>query len=362
MADFINTSDFETFLQLDDLKGNFAGDLEKLQASKPTEVEIDEDFPEGSDFADGDEDFSIDRFAKKGGGLAFEGEDDWVDPESEESEEDVPETDEEETTEEDEVETEQEGALDNDPVEYEDDSVYDVDYETVITLPDGRELTIEELSNGYVIGTDLTDRESKLQEHIGQFEERVSGLRNVLDLAQLEADKVISDYEGFDWEALAAEDPQAYVENSRFLERYKARKAELVAAQDRIKAEHDVKAQQEFQDKCVECVGILKREIPNWDESLYQNLMQYAIDLGAVEDEILKENRPSIFLALHKAYQFDKGKQTVMAKIKRPGAPRKVVKPGSKPTTSQEPDSAKAAKAFSEGRISSAEAFKYLTD
>ena len=43
---------------------------------------------------------------------------------------------------------------DSSDAEYEGDSadgegeVFDVDYETVITLPDGREMTIEELSNG----------------------------------------------------------------------------------------------------------------------------------------------------------------------------------------------------------------------
>ena len=91
--------------------------------------------------------------------------------------------------------------------------------------------------------------------------------------------------------------------------------------------------------------------------------MQYAIDLGATEEEVLKENRPSIFLALHKAYQFDKGKQQVMAKIKRPGAPRKVVKSdAAKSRTSNKPDNAKVAKAFAEGRVSHEDAFKFLVD
>lgn len=362
MSDFINTADFETFLQLDDLKGNFAQDLEKIRAEREPEIQIDDEFPEQGEYVDGDEDFSIDRFANKEGGLSFEGEEGWE--EGEDGEGEVEETEGDESEDTDEADEAPEGALNNeDEVEYEEGDAFDVDYETVITLPDGRDMTIEELANGYLVGNDLVERETQLQNHIGQFEERVAGLRNVLDLAQLEADKVINDYEGFDWEELAAQDPQAYVENSRFLERYKARKAELVAAQERIRAEAEAKEQQEFQAKCGECVQILKKEIPNWDETLYQNLMQYAIDLGAVEDEILKENRPSIFLALHKAYQFDKGKQQVLAKIKRPGAPKKVVKStASKARTSQEPDNAKVAKAFSEGRIRHEDAFKYLVD
>lgn len=361
MSDYINTSDFEAFLQLDDLKGNFAADLEKLQAEKTTPVEIDDEFPEKDDLVDGDEDFGIDRFKNKDGGVTFEDEDGWTeDEEGEGDSEDDEETDEvpesKETKEAKPEDTQEE-------VEYEDGDAYDVDYETVITLPDGRELTIEQLAGGYQEGTALSQREEQLQQHIATFEERVSGLKNVLDLAQLEADRVIQDYEGFDWEELAANDTNAYVENARFLDRYKQRKAELVAAQQRIQAEADKKEQEVFVAKCNECVNILKRDIPNWDENLYQGLMQYAIDLGATEEEILKENRPSVFLALHKAYQFDKGKQQVMAKIKRPGAPRKVVKAaGAKTTTSQEPDNAKAARAFSEGRIDHTQAFKYLVD
>lgn len=364
MSGFINPSDLETFLQLDDLKGNFAADLEQMKAERQPDVEIDDDFPEGQDPVDGDEDYSVDRFRNKDGGLTFEDEDGWTGESDEDDEgEQETETDESSEEEQEEVEDTPEQQEADEEVEYEEGDAYDVDYETVITLPDGRELTIEELAGGYQEGTAVAQREEQLQTHIANFEERVSGLKNVLDLAQLEADRVISDYEGFDWDKLAAEDPQAYVENSRFLERYKQRKADLVTAQNRLQAESQHKEQEVYQAKCIECVNILKREIPNWDENLYQSLMQYAIDLGGTEEDILKENRPSVFLALHKAYQFDKGKQQVIAKIKRPGAPRKVVKTtGAKPKPSNTPDNAKAAKAFAEGRIGHEDAFKYLVD
>ena len=38
MSGFINPNDLETFLQLDDLKGNFAEDLQRMQADKEPEV------------------------------------------------------------------------------------------------------------------------------------------------------------------------------------------------------------------------------------------------------------------------------------------------------------------------------------
>lgn len=359
--DYIDPNDFKTFLQLDDLKGNFKEDLNRMESEREPEVDIDEDFPEqGED----DFDFDTNLLNSKDNGLKFEDEDGWEEQEEEDeaNEDDVDEV-QDETEDEDSSEVEHEEDSTDSDEEYEDGDVYDVDYETVITLPDGRELTIEELSNGFMTGTAMVEREETFARHVGAFEERVAGLKDVLELATLESDRVIEDYNGFDWEKLAAEDPQAYVENSRFLEKYKARRKQLEDAHTRMKQEELNKEQEAFQAKSVECVAVLKREIPNWDDNLYQGLMQYAIDLGATEEEVLKENRPSIFLALHKAYQFDKGKQQVMAKIKRPGAPRRVVKSsGAKERTSNKPEQAKVAKAFSEGRINHEAAFKFLED
>lgn len=356
--DEFNTQDFETFLALDDLKGSFSKDLETFRANKPEVVEepdLEEEFAD-----DGIEGFEgIDDNHP-----VFEDEDGFEsNDESDEDEDEVDDETEQEDEETDEVDESEEGSEEevDEDAEYEEGEAYDVDFDTVITLPDGRELTIEELSSGYVAGTELNTKQQEIQEHMTSFEERVAGLKDVLMLAELEADKVIKDYDGFDWEEVAAKDPQAYVENSRFLERYKARKAELVAAQQRIQTEEKTKADETYQAKCVECVQVLKKEIPNWDEPLYQNLLQYAIDLGSSEEEILKENRPSVFLALYKAYQFDKGKERVLAKIKRPGAPRKVMKPGSKNKTGDNKTAA-AAKAFSNGRLSHEDAFKYLVD
>ncbi|MCS5737389.1 hypothetical protein, partial [Herbiconiux daphne] len=183
----------------------------------------------------------------------------------------------------------------------------------------------------------------------------VAGMKDILQLSELEADRVISDYQGFDWDKLAAEDPQAYVENKRFLERYQARKQELINAQQRLVAEAKAKEDEAFRAKSIECVQILKQAIPNWNDALYEQLLQYAIDSGANEDEMLKENRPEFFKVLYKAYQFDTGKAKVMAKIKRPGAPKKVVRPGSKPVVEGDKREL-AAQRYAKGHMSQEEA------
>lgn len=347
MADNFDTSNFETFMQLDDLKESFKPDLEKFQAEKEPVIEEVEDELEYAD--EGVEGFEgIDDnnpvFEDEDGFEADEDED-----ESDESEE------EDEGDEPDDTQDESE-----EEVEYEEGDAVDVDFDTVITLPDGRELTVEDLASGYLQGTELAEARNTFQSHVQEFDTRVAGLKDVLNLAQLEADKVIEDYKDFDWEDIAVKDPQAYVENKRFLEKYVERKNALVASQQRLVREAEQKEQEAYQARSIECVQVLKKNIPNWDEPLYQNLIQFAIDLGSDEQEILKENRPSIFLALYKAYQFDKGKDRVVAKIKRVGAPKKALKPGNK--TPSGDGKAAAAKAYSEGRMSQADAFKHLQD
>lgn len=347
---------FEMFMQLEDMKESFKDDLKSYQANKEPEVVVEEDPEEFAD--DGIEGFEgIDD-----NNPIFEDEEGFEANDEDEDESEEDETEDESENEETEDEDESEETEDSDEdVEYEEGDAVDVDFDTVITLPDGREMTIEELSNGYMNGTDLSAKFQELQDHSKQFDEKVSGLKDVLSLAQLEADRVISDYEGFDWDGLAQSDPQGYVENRRFLDRYKERKQQLVDAQQRLIKEAEDKEQEAFRARSVECVQVLKKAIPNWDEPLYQNLLQYAIDLGASEEEILKENRPSVFLALHKAYQFDKGAQRVVAKIKKVGAPKKVIKSGSKQANTGDKKAA-AAKAFSEGRLSHEDAFNHLID
>lgn len=344
---------FEMFLQLDDLKGDSKANAEAtLEAYRADRGEWEPE-PDHSNYNPEDDAIELQDFSDINDDFRFEDEDGFEGEESEESEE-------EEAAEES---VEEEAEAEEGEVEYEEGEAYDVDYDTVITLPDGRDMSIEELANGYMAGSDYTAREAGLQEKISQFEERVASMQDVLQLSQLEADRVINDYENFDWDALAANDPQAFVENKRFLERYQARKQELINAQQRLVAEANAKQEEAYKAQCVECVNVLKKEIPNWDEPLYQNLMEYAIKLGASEDEILKENRPSVFIALHKAMQFDHGRSRVMAKIKRPGAPKRVTTPGVQtPASDDSGKRAQAAKAYASGKMSQADAFSFLED
>ena len=75
---------------------------------------------------------------------------------------------------------------------------------------------------------------------------------------------------------------------------------------------------------------------------MYQSLMLYAVENGANAEEIANSVDPTIFKILHKAMQYDKGKQVVKAKVKRVGgSPTKVAKPSAKVTTTTSPETGK---------------------
>lgn len=355
----IDTGSFATFLALTDTPAEMKTEAMIAEAEAAdvvnAPVELSEDYDEynGEMFDDNVE--FLDHFADEDGYVA--------DEETEEVE------DSDEDGVEDEVEDADEVVEGEDPSdearEYGEDM--DVDYDTILTLPDGREITIEDLTNGYISGSDLEFREEKIQKVVQEFENRVAGMSDSLELCILEADRVIQDYDGFDWATLSLQDREAYVENMEFLNKYKRRREQLQGAFDKMKAEKDAVAQKEFNEQCRVCVETLQKTIPNWNEQLYTNLLEYAVEQGDAPERVGKENNPAFFQMLYKAYQFDKGKAQVTAKIKKAGAPKRVMKSEAKgglPASSNPKDMAKAraAKAAKEGKLTKDDMFKYLVD
>lgn len=235
--------------------------------------------------------------------------------EDEDTEEDVESDEEVETEEEDSGETEEE-----------------VDYEGYeVTLPNGDVVNLSEAVRGYqnaeVLRVEREEFEAKREEFVRESE----NVGKYLELARLEAQRVVDDYADFDWNKEARENPESYVDNRQFLEKYTERLSEIRKAMSDIEAKQEAQREEALQAKARECVTVLNRDITGWGPDLYQTLMKYAVDNGADADEIQNCVDPVVFKALHKAYQFDKGKATVTAKVKKVvTSPKKVVKTASK--------------------------------
>ena len=245
-----------------------------------------------------------------------------VETEEVETEEEVEESEEESEESEEEAE-EQEAEVDGEDTE----EIDEVDYEGYeITLPNGESVILADVVTGYKAAEALKAEREEFEAVKTDFEEKSVHVGKMLQLAKLEAERVIEDYKDFDWVSLSKEDPAAYADNREFLDRYKERYEEIheaVEALEKEKAEAEEKA---YKEKARDAVAVLSRDIPGWGPDLYKSLMEFAVENGASMEDMKSCVDPATFKVLHKAMQFEKGKQTVKAKVKKIGSPKKVVK------------------------------------
>lgn len=205
----------------------------------------------------------------------------------------------------------------------------EVDFEEYdVTLPNGDVIKLHEAINGYKAAQELAEARAAFEAEKESYSQTNSGIKRMLDLAKLEAERVIEDYKDFDWAELSRTDPQAYVENREFLDKYRARHKEIVAEMEFVETKLNEEKASEVKEKASKANEILNRDIPGWNKDLYVDLMTYAVkELGMDEDFVVNTVDAGFFKAIHKAKQLEQGKQTVKAKIKRlGGAPKKVVK------------------------------------
>lgn len=241
-----------------------------------------------------------------------------------------------EDTEDEDDESEEDEGEEEGEVEVTDEDGEEVDFESYeVTLPNGEVVVLSEAIQGYKAASELKAERAEFETTRDAFAAESEKVANYLELARLEADRVIEDYEDFDWAAYKKDDPVGYVENREFLDRYKARRLEIVKAQETIEAEKQAAADEEFKVKAREAGVVLARDIPGWNNDMYQQLMVYAVENGANAEDIANSVDPTIFKILFKAMQYEKGKQVVKAKVKRVGgSPKKVASPSAKPAPS----------------------------
>lgn len=328
----IDTESFDIFSKLDDLE---AVEVETDKAPAEAEAETEES-DTGFDFDEIDE------------------------SEGEEAEA------EEETEAEEEEETESEETDEVDEEVEEEDAEEEVDYEGYeVTLPSGETIKLNEAIAGYKNAQALEAEKAAFESARTEFEDKSKDLSRFLELAKLEAEKVVEDYDGFDWGELSRTDPAKYVEHREFLDKYKARLKEIRGAFERMETEKVEKEQESIQAAARECVTILQRDIPGWGQELYGNLMDFAIENGMAEENVRSITDASTFKLLFKAYQYDKGKAVAKAKIARIGTPKKVVKSAPKAVVKKVSQKEVMAKKLAEGKATAGDlinAFDFLED
>lgn len=344
-AQVIDTSDLDIFSSLDDV----------VVEDAPTQVEK----VEKDDVADVEDGATEEVEESEDDEVDF---DDLDDAEQDENGHDIEDEDGDDDGD-DETPDEDEGEEADEELEG-DDSEQEVDFdEYTVTLPDGEDVSLSEAIKGYKDAQALEAERVEFEEHKTEFKSQTENVSKMLELAKLEADRVVEDYKDFDWQGLAKEDPQAYVDNKEFLDRYIKRRDEIKTAQEKMSSERAEQEAEEHKLRAKSAVSVLQQEIPGWNQDLYSDLIDYAVDSGVPEKEILNATDPQIFILLNKARQFDKGRQVVKAKIKRQSkSPKKVVKPQSKRVAKPDNTKAKMERLIDSGQVGDSDLFNSLED
>lgn len=288
-----------SFDQLDDLGDTASSSVSEVNAMGQESVEAEDLIDEDSDF--GFDDIDEDE------GAGHEVDEEEAEDDEEEYEEDY-----------EEGET---AVVDEDGEE--------VDFEEYeVTLPSGDVVKLNEAIQGYRGAQELAELRAEFEEERAQFTEQSKDVGRLLELAKLEAERVIDDYQDFDWATLSREDPQAYVENREFLDRYRARHKEILKEYDRVKEEAAANEALATKEKARAANDVLSRDIPGWNQDLYVELMRFGVgNLGMSEEFVTTSLDAGLFKALYQARQLAEGKEVVKAKIKKMGgSPKKVVK------------------------------------
>ena len=108
----------------------------------------------------------------------------------------------------------------------------------------------------------------------------------------------------------------------------------------------DLQEQQKvaMQNAAKECVKVLKEEIPDWSNNLYNDIRGYAIGQGFNEQEVNNYVDPKVIHILNKARLYDEGKKVASIKKANPTSKR-VLKSKKAPPTAQNQKNIKVAEA-----------------
>jgi hypothetical protein len=113
----------------------------------------------------------------------------------------------------------------------------------------------------------------------------------------------------------------------------------------------DLKAQQNraMQQAAQECVKTLQQELPNWSNSLYNDIRAYAVSNGLPQEAVDTFTDPNVILILNKARLYDEGRKVATVKKKTPKA--RVLKSKKSPPNEQSRKADKVSKLAERARL-----------
>lgn len=232
-----------------------------------------------------------------------------------------------------------------------------IELEVTVKEEDGRDVTekqsIKELKLGYMRQKDYQRKTQEVARQRNEVEAKVrqgveaERAQYAQTLAALQAavvEAVEPELRNVNWNQLANENPAEYVrlrnradQVANALQTAKAKQNEVLARQ---RAESD----QALRKAAAESRQVLEKDIPGWNDTLYQDLLQQGLKVGFKPDEVGQWVDPRAIKLLHKAHLYDQLQATKPPAEKKVVAVPKVIKPGS--TTKTNPAQVKQKEAL----------------
>lgn len=175
------------------------------------------------------------------------------------------------------------------------------------------------------------EAEAKVEQERKQYAESL----NMMQQALLRA--VTPEFQGLDMNKLAEDDPAKYVQVSNRMQQV-GRELQLIQQeQARLQAENQQKEAQSRSAKVQEAREVLQRDIPGWNDQLYQDLLKTGVETyGLSMEEVGNVIDPRSIKVLHDAYQFQKMKSGKPIVEKKVSIAPKVLKPQTKSNAKKE--------------------------
>ena len=294
----------------------------------------------------GSGELTVNEAAQQFEGFLSAGEDSTEQPETVEAEaqeevvEEVDESGEEEVVADESMEAQDE---DEEQVEVEEEELEETQYYTVKAAGEEKQVTLDELMQGYQLGADYTKKTQEVAEQrkaVEAEQQAIIEAKQVRDTyaQRLQAIEEFLKQDSDTPESLAAmkeNDPIGYAEKVADMTLKKEQLAQVHAEQQRIAQQQQVERQQNMarfvQQEAQKLSQVLPEfSDPNKGENLRSEIRNYGKSVGFTDQELANVYDSRHVLILHKAMQYDKlqkSKPTVTKKVAK--AP-KMVKPGTK--------------------------------
>ena len=248
-----------------------------------------------------------------------------------------------EATEDDVVDAEELEAEGEEETEVEEEELEEPQYYTVKAAGEEKQVTLDELMQGYQLGADYTKKTQEVAEQRKAVEAEAKAIQEAKQVRDQYAQRLQS-IEQFltsgqdspeDLVAMKENDPIGYAVKVAELTEKKEQLAQVRAEQQRLAQQQQAERQQEMAKHVQQEAQKLSQVLPEFSdptkgEQLRSEIRNYGKSVGFTDQELAQVYDSRHVLMLHKAMQYDKLQKSKPAVSKKVAEAPKMVKAGTK--------------------------------